>query len=280
MKSLHLGQLFAVVGFFLRIEGAPSSIENKETFRGQFQTWLVSQPRRVSRPFSKTMCLPPRPPHLPANSSARATVQTPPRLPAQFAARAIREKPLRSPTNFSARATRGAAKILREYNFNPDELRDWRGQWTTGGSDSSPFKVCFAEGTPVLMADGAWKHIEEIQPGEIVLSVSEGNPEDKVDSKAVVQVYHNKPQPLVELYLDGGVIRTTANHPFHVRNRGWIPASQLQIANQFRGHDDQWVEFRRKMISDAIKPVFNLQVADHHTYFVGAPERTDIGAGA
>ena len=127
------------------------------------------------------------------------------------------------------------------------------------------------------MADGAWKHIEEIQPGEIVLSVSEGNPEDKVDSKAVVQVYHNKPQPLVELYLDGGVIRTTANHPFHVRNRGWIPASQLQIANQFRGHDDQWVELRRKMISDAIKPVFNLQVADHHTYFVGAPNgRTSV----
>jgi hypothetical protein len=31
-----------------------------------------------------------------------------------------------------------AAGILREYNFNPDEPRDWRGRWTTGGSDAGP----------------------------------------------------------------------------------------------------------------------------------------------
>ena len=29
----------------------------------------------------------------------------------------------------------GAARFVCEWNFNPDEPRDWRGRWTTGGSD-------------------------------------------------------------------------------------------------------------------------------------------------
>ncbi len=33
-----------------------------------------------------------------------------------------------------SRPGRSTAEILREYNFNPDEARDWRGRWSTGGS--------------------------------------------------------------------------------------------------------------------------------------------------
>ena len=121
------------------------------------------------------------------------------------------------------------------------------------------------------MVSGDWKDIEDIQPGEIVLSVSDGSPEGEVGGKAVVRAYHNKPQPLVHLHSDGGMIRTTAGHPFYVCNKGWIPASQLQIADRFRGYDGQSVELRRRILANAVEPVFNLQVADNHTYFVGAP---------
>lgn len=38
------------------------------------------------------------------------------------------------------------------------------------------YEYCFAAGTPVLLADGTTRPIEQIIPGDIVLAVSDSNP--------------------------------------------------------------------------------------------------------
>ena len=83
---------------------------------------------------------------------------------AQFSAKATLEKLPRSPTNFSVRATRHARrKILREYNFNPDEPRNWRGRWTTGGSEAPG--VCGTSGSPGGYGDYRDAGPDEDSPG-------------------------------------------------------------------------------------------------------------------
>ena len=58
-----------------------------------------------------------------------------------------------------------------------------------------PYEHCFAAGTAVLMADGSYKAIETIQRGEMVLAVSDRDPEGPVEARRVVAVYHNAPSP-------------------------------------------------------------------------------------
>ena len=117
------------------------------------------------------------------------------------------------------------------------------------GSAYPPF-VCFAAGTMILMAFGRRKRIEEIQPGEIVLSAPHGDPEGKIEPKPVVQVYHNGPRRLLELHIEGGgMIRPTHTHPFFVRGKGFTAAEKLEPGDFFRTHEDHWVELKLTRIS-------------------------------
>ena len=92
------------------------------------------------------------------------------------------------------------------------------------------------------MGDGTSKAIEEIQPGDMVLAASDGDPEGPVEAKAVVEVYHNGPSELIELTIGNSVIRPTLKHPFHIRGKGWTAAAELQVGDELRTHDGGWVK--------------------------------------
>lgn len=103
------------------------------------------------------------------------------------------------------------------------------------------YQYCFAKGTLVLMADGSTKAIEKIEVGEMVLSVPDTNPEAKPDPCRVLEIYHNPPAKLLEVTvassvdpLNGVVVRTTAEHPFYVRGKGWIKANDLKAGDRLR----------------------------------------------
>jgi autotransporter-associated beta strand protein len=142
-----------------------------------------------------------------------------------------------------------------------------------GDLGALPYQHCFRAGTPVLMADGTTKPIEEIQPGDKVRCASETDPEGAVETRAVVEVYHNKPAQLLELQVDGQFVYTTLNHPIYVRGRGWTAALQLQAGDQLRGDDGSWLPVGEARLKDRVEPVFNFQVEDYHTYFVGPLEK-------
>ncbi len=132
------------------------------------------------------------------------------------------------------------------------------------------FLICFAKGTPVLTADGA-KPIEELKPGDLVLARDENNLEGEVTPKRVEKVHRNE-AAILELHVGGQVVRTTETHPFFVRMRGWTPAGELKRNDMLFSQTGEWIAVDKALLTQETEPVFNLQVADHHTYFVGRQE--------
>ena len=89
---------------------------------------------------------------------------------------------------------------------------------------------------------------------------------------ARVEAVFQRSTPLLDLRVGGRVIRTTAEHPFWVERRGWTePAQQLMAGDRLLSHDG------RSVVLDGVEgsrdvPVFNMPIADDHTYFVGSNE--------
>ncbi len=67
---------------------------------------------------------------------------------------------------------------------------------------------CVTGDTPVA-TPGGWRRVDEIQPGDSILTV------DGVGVVATVEVHNNMPVYLVA-FADGGSVRATASHQFHV----------------------------------------------------------------
>jgi hypothetical protein len=67
----------------------------------------------------------------------------------------------------------------------------------------------------------------------------------------------------------GRVLGTTAEHPFWVRGRGWVAASQLRAGDELRSPDGQWVAVEGVRDTGREEVVYNGRVAEYHTYFVG-----------
>jgi hypothetical protein len=129
---------------------------------------------------------------------------------------------------------------------------------------------CFAAGTPLLIPGGS-KAIEQFVPGDVLLSRDEYDIESAVSSKIVEEVVSHFAK-LIELHVGSRVIGTTTEHPFWVRGKGWLPARALMAGDRLVGHDNQESVVGKVVDLDEWAVVYNLRVADFHTYFVGCPE--------
>jgi hypothetical protein len=131
-------------------------------------------------------------------------------------------------------------------------------------------RVCFVAGTPLLTPDGA-KPIEAFRVGDLLLSRDEHHPEGVVEPKAVEEVFVR--HGLV-MYLTVGDRRvgTTAEHPFWVRGKGWLPAGQIVAGDHLVGHDGQFSVVSAVERTGEFASLYNLRIADYRTYFVGCHE--------
>ncbi len=129
--------------------------------------------------------------------------------------------------------------------------------------------ICFAAGTPVLMADGTTKPIETLQPGDQVLAAPEHDAEMSPAAKTVERVFHNPPSELLILTIGETELRCTPPHLFYVREKGWTAAEDIEAGDELRMPDGRWVALDAKAEQSEPEPVFNFRVADYHTYFVG-----------
>jgi hypothetical protein len=59
-------------------------------------------------------------------------------------------------------------------------------------------------------------------------------------------------------------------HPFYVRGKGWTPAKALRPGDLLPSHDGQWVPVEEVEATGEAETVYNLRIADFHTYFVGS----------
>jgi hypothetical protein len=130
------------------------------------------------------------------------------------------------------------------------------------------FEACFAAGTPLRTPDGS-QLIEQIRPGDYVLCRDENDSMGPVESKLVGEIFV-KQGLVLELTIGGQIIRTTAEHPFYVYGQGWTAAQELHVGVQVLCEDGTQVAIERVRDTGSWETLYNLRVADHHTYFVGS----------
>jgi hypothetical protein len=128
---------------------------------------------------------------------------------------------------------------------------------------------CFTGETPLLTPYGS-QRIDQFRPGDLVLSRSESDPNGPIEAKRVEEVFVRLGR-ILHLHVGGQLIRTTPEHPFYINNKGWLDAGQLQIGDWLASHDGRWVAVEEVFDTGEHETVYNLRVADWHTYFVGSP---------
>jgi len=129
---------------------------------------------------------------------------------------------------------------------------------------------CFAGGTLVATESGD-RPIESIQVGDKVWS---RNPETGVtELKPVLHRFITANQPVLELELHSGFlgqsenVRVTPGHRFWAEGRGWVHAEELTATQLFSPSDLISGEVLSRDAGNTT--VYNLEVDDFHTYFVG-----------
>ena len=139
------------------------------------------------------------------------------------------------------------------------------GGFITGGITS---KHCFVAGTLIHTEDGLVP-IEEIKPDQMVWAEDPETGERAL--KRVVRLFRNEKYELVHLQVNGETITTTVGHPFFVQGKGWIAAKELVVGDKFELLDGGEVYLDAITTEELAEPVkvFNFEVEDFHTYFVG-----------
>ena len=127
---------------------------------------------------------------------------------------------------------------------------------------------CFVAGTPIQTENGAVP-IEEIVPGQLVWAENPDTGECTL--KRVVQLFRNEKYELVHVQVRGATITTTAGHPFFVQGQGWIFAKDLKVGYQHKllsGGTALVEAVEWEELSEPVT-VYNFEVEEFHTYFVG-----------
>ena len=126
---------------------------------------------------------------------------------------------------------------------------------------------CFVAGT-LVMAVAGMVAIEKIKSGDKVIST---DPETMETSpKTVLETYIREVTTLVHLTVNGEEIVTTVDHPFYVKNQGFIKAGELIVGDELldvNGNVLLVENFDVELTDDSVK-VYNFQVEDYHTYHV------------
>ena len=109
--------------------------------------------------------------------------------------------------------------------------------------------------------------IETIKAGDKVIAT---NPEtNQTEEKTVVETYINQTECIVHLHIKNEVINTTKNHPFYVKEKGFVEACELSKGDEIMNASGGSYLVERIEFEDKEETVYNFQVEDYHTYYVG-----------
>ena len=111
--------------------------------------------------------------------------------------------------------------------------------------------------------------IEEIEVGDKVLSENELTGEVAV--KTVTETYVNETDELIHIGVNGETISATPSHPFYVDKLGWTLARSLRAGDILVLSNGEFVtvEWVQHEILESPIKVYNFEVEEFHTYFVG-----------
>ena len=127
---------------------------------------------------------------------------------------------------------------------------------------------CFLAGTLVKTPMGD-RPIELLAPGELVLAYDFAT--GLVVARPVVGTMRNWTRFVVALTLGGEVVRTTREHRFwSPAAREWVAAGKLVPGTAVLTADGQPAAVECHRVYEAEAETYNFEVAELHTYFVGA----------
>ena len=127
---------------------------------------------------------------------------------------------------------------------------------------------CFVAGT-LVMAVAGMVAIENIKAGDKVISTNHETFETA--EKTVLETYIREDSKLIHLVINGEKVVTTESHPFYVKNQGFIKAGELIVGDELLDVNENvlLVENFDVELTDKPVKVYNFQVEDFHTYYVG-----------
>ncbi len=139
--------------------------------------------------------------------------------------------------------------------------------YSEGSYYTEPF-YCFAPRTPVLMADGSYKNIEDLKLGEAVMGqTEEGTLRPNIVTKLFHHVYtDNAGEPFSTLRVNGSLV-VTAEHPM-MTTRGIVSAGDLQVGDMLIAINGTTAVSSLEK-GPSLPRVYNLTVYPDHTYFAG-----------
>jgi len=141
---------------------------------------------------------------------------------------------------------------------------------TGSSSDSAggpPADGCFAAGTLITLGDGSRKAIETVNVGDFVLSQREDG--GALGTQRVSHIWeHTVQRTLLLNFSNGEQLETTKEHRFHVDGGGFVSAGRLRPGAALNTSVNN-VILRGAKERNATKQVYNLEVENFHTYFVG-----------
>ena len=131
--------------------------------------------------------------------------------------------------------------------------------------------VCFVEGTEVSAASGHIA-IETVKVGNMVWATDPETGETGL--KEVVRTFVNETSELVHIKVNGEEIICTNEHPFYSPVKGWTAAIQLRAGDKLQLLNGDYViieQIQHELLESPVK-VYNFEVEDFHTYYVGDTE--------
>ena len=127
---------------------------------------------------------------------------------------------------------------------------------------------CFVAGTLVSTEEGQ-RAIEEVEAGDKVWAYDEETGEKGL--KEVEEVFVSETDKLVHVETDKEEIVTTELHPFYVEGIGFVQAGCLREGYELvclDGSRESITGVTVEWLEEAVE-VYNFEVADYHTYYVG-----------
>jgi len=130
---------------------------------------------------------------------------------------------------------------------------------------------CFREGTLVTTRQGL-KPIERLTQGELLASWNEDSGD--MGWKPVSELYVTEGKSLYALTLvdiegQEETVYVTDNHPYWVKDVGWLDSGKLEPGMEVKSQNKDWLIVANLLKTDSSPVTYNLSVADHETYLVG-----------
>ncbi|MEF2680522.1 MAG: polymorphic toxin-type HINT domain-containing protein [Oscillospiraceae bacterium] len=103
-------------------------------------------------------------------------------------------------------------------------------------------------------------------------AISTGPETFETGEKTVVETYIREDSKLIHLVINGEEIITTETHPFYVNKRGFVNAGELKVGDELLDSNGSILLLESTEIELTAEPtkVYNFQVKDFHTYYVGS----------